>query len=789
MRVFRREQRNRVYQYEIENMELLSKTEEIDQKYFWYMINKQKKRKQTVNPILDDSGELLTDVNDIRNEWNAYYEKLYNWEDPTIYDVNFSTAIEHEITSHFNSINEETYLRGGRINAVEVSCEVSKMKNKKAPGHDNITAEHLKNLGANGIHILVWIMNTIVETENIPQSLKKGLLCPLPKSRKDPTVKDFNRGITLLNTIYKLLEKIILNREKDWFNNVCTYLQGVCVDNCSSLHTSMILQEGIAFNCYKGETVYTAFLDIKKAFDHVWVEGLIFKLYKLGIDSKVLRLIRECYSHFQCAAFIGGESARWFLTGRGVHQGGPLSMMLYVIYVNDLLKELQLSMYGIEMFGIDLTCPSYADDMTTIALHKIGLNELLRKSYEHSIKWRYCFSENKCNFMVWGIDRNPNEDIRLGNFSLECKESVKHVGITLTNSQKASQCAINERIATSRKLLHSVRGLGSHSVPVSPTVMSKLYWSVIVPRFTYGLEVCCMTDSHISSLEEVHRQNAKLIQGLPISTPNPAPLATLGWLSMSSFIVMKKILFLWKIMCLPRSSLYRRLATYLIEQMQTIHTVPYNSPIYDMYQCICLYGLQDHFSIVMNSFNVTNYIPWKIKIKKLVWDTEVYRWKATCSMYHQLSNYSISMEAISMNIWWRFAQNNPRYVKKVSAVVALLCGTQPKQLQRNLESHKSKCLLCNSICKDDLHHVIVDCPKMIQNIETFWRDIYDKMPLAMSRDIKNMNRQKSIDFLISGLGGKYVKEWDPIYANIVTHIWNIYEKRAMKIDLKFQSAL
>ena len=49
--------------------------------------------------------------------------------------------------------------------------------------------------------------NYMIEIECIPKMMKKGLLCPLPKPGKDPAIKDCNRGITLLSTLYKLLEK------------------------------------------------------------------------------------------------------------------------------------------------------------------------------------------------------------------------------------------------------------------------------------------------------------------------------------------------------------------------------------------------------------------------------------------------------------------------------------------------------------------------------------------------------------------------------------------------------
>ena len=112
-------------------------------------------------------------------------------------------------------------------------------------------------------------------------------------------------------------------------NNVIDELQGAGQDKCSSLHVSMLPQEAISYYINKGNSVYIAFLDIRKAFDTVWVPGILFKLSQLGVNRKALRFVSEGYKNFQCSVMIDGSWDSWFLPERGVHQGAPLSMRLY----------------------------------------------------------------------------------------------------------------------------------------------------------------------------------------------------------------------------------------------------------------------------------------------------------------------------------------------------------------------------------------------------------------------------------------------------------------------------
>ena len=95
-------------------------------------------------------------------------------------------------------------------------------------------------------------------------------------------------------------------RESEWLKQqqVTSDRQGAGQQHCISLHTSLLVQEAIAYNVNKGESVYVGLLDTKKAFNTVWVNGLIYKLHDLGMHVKTWRLIRDGYNEF---AYIGGK--------------------------------------------------------------------------------------------------------------------------------------------------------------------------------------------------------------------------------------------------------------------------------------------------------------------------------------------------------------------------------------------------------------------------------------------------------------------------------------------------
>ena len=159
----------------------------------------------------------MTDPDEIRLEWSTYYDKLYKHDDYGVYDDNFKDLIEIEIEKYKSSDTHIKHLQGGLITVEEVNKYINKMKPGKAAGWDHITSEYLKHGGNIVTSTVTLVMNLIIQREQMPSHYKKGLLVPIPKAGKDPSFKDHNRGITLLSVLYKLLEMVILEREREWF--------------------------------------------------------------------------------------------------------------------------------------------------------------------------------------------------------------------------------------------------------------------------------------------------------------------------------------------------------------------------------------------------------------------------------------------------------------------------------------------------------------------------------------------------------------------------------------------
>ena len=99
----------------------------------------------------------------------------------------------------------------------------------------------------------------------------------------------------------------------------------------------------------EGFEVRGVFLDISKAFDNVWHEGLLLKLNQNGISDNLLKLLLDFLSCRKQRVVLNGQHSSWDNVTAGVTQG---SILLFLIYINDVPNDLSSNF---KLFAHDAT--------------------------------------------------------------------------------------------------------------------------------------------------------------------------------------------------------------------------------------------------------------------------------------------------------------------------------------------------------------------------------------------------------------------------------------------------
>ena len=106
-----------------------------------------------------------------------------------------------------------------------------------------------------------------------------------------------------------------------------------------------------------GKEVRVVFCDISKAFDRVWHRGLIHKLRDMGCSESLLKWFTSYLSKRKQRVVLNGLASEWIFITAGVPQGSILGPLLFLVYINDIVNELQAHVRLFALSKIQTTRP------------------------------------------------------------------------------------------------------------------------------------------------------------------------------------------------------------------------------------------------------------------------------------------------------------------------------------------------------------------------------------------------------------------------------------------------
>lgn len=168
---------------------------------------------------------------------------------------------------------------------------VEMLKGGKAPGKDTITAEFLKKGGITLMVNLKQLINKIWREETIPKAWQVSILCLMYK--KGDVMNCLNyRGISLLNTTYKVLSNIILNRLKPYSKEIVGEYQAGFTAGKSTTDQIHVIKQITEKSHELDKDVYLLFVDFKQAYDSIARSTLCNVMAQLGIPAKLVRKLK-----------------------------------------------------------------------------------------------------------------------------------------------------------------------------------------------------------------------------------------------------------------------------------------------------------------------------------------------------------------------------------------------------------------------------------------------------------------------------------------------------------------
>ena len=256
----------------------------------------------------------------------------------------------------------------------------------------------------------------------------------LEKSPNDRTSVGGYRPISLLNTDYKILAKILVNKIQPHLHTIVHPNQYCSIPGRNIETLNHNIRDIITYAHLKNTQAALLSIDQEKAFDRVAHSYLFEVLRKCNLGSHFEGWVRLLYMAPQSRLLVNQTLTTPFLVQRSVRQGCPLSPLLYVLCIEPLLELVRKddSVQGLRIPGQEETMKvvAYADDTTFTPTKE---NDILQILHHFEIFEKACGAKNnlqKLGIMGLGQWRGKT------NFpqGLQVKNELKITGILCSNN-------------------------------------------------------------------------------------------------------------------------------------------------------------------------------------------------------------------------------------------------------------------------------------------------------------------------------------------------------------------
>ena len=312
------------------------------------------------------------------------------------------------------------------------------LKCGKAAGFDNIMTEHILLAHPALMLHITTLFNLMLKHGYVPSAFGTGVIVPLVKDRNGPTDKLNNyRGITLSPVISKLFELCLSDKFNQYLFSHRLQFGFKQGSGCSS--AIFVVQQVIEYYTQRGSNVYVCALDATKAFDYVDHTILLDKLMYRGVPPCLLAVISNWYSKLSAVVRWNHVFSDKFKVSGGVRQGGVLSPVLFNLYVDELIEQLEDSGNGCSVGGNFFGCVMYADDVLLLSASISGLQQMINTCCVFGDRHCIKFNTNKSVCTKYGKKWAAETAVlMLNNYRLQWVDSVKYLGVMFVSGPSLS---------------------------------------------------------------------------------------------------------------------------------------------------------------------------------------------------------------------------------------------------------------------------------------------------------------------------------------------------------------
>ena len=460
------------------------------------------KTKSTNDNIKKADGTFVRSPGERLQRWKEFFQQLYNHDppqgpppEPPPIDPPENPFLDDEPTVN------------------EMRSAIRSLKNGKAPGMDQVTAEMIKAGGDILLQRLHVLLTRIWRSERVPSAWKKAIIVPILKKGDSRECKNY-RGISLLSIVGKVFMKIIQSRLQKHREQTSREEQAGfrpqrgCTDQVFAIR--QLVEERI--RC--GKRTVIVFIDFKSAFDCVHWPALWSALENEHVPLKIIQLLQASYSDSTSSVRIRNELSEEFSIQTGVRQGDVASPLLFNIAIDAIMRKAFGGRRGVQ-YDVNnfLTDLMFADDSAIFADTDAEATDIL---YDVArIAQSYGLKINAEKTKVMTTD-GSQANVHLDGTQIEQVQEFKYLGSLVQEKKVASTTEVHSRIGQATAAFASLRWCLWKKTNISTKNKIRLFRTLILPILLYGSETWTLLKSDINKLEVFQMRCLRQILGVSL---------------------------------------------------------------------------------------------------------------------------------------------------------------------------------------------------------------------------------------------------------------------------------
>lgn len=436
--------------------------------------------------------------------FKAHFEQLFNPPDVDEFDLD---ELYTEVTI---PVLDEL------IAPIEVETQIKKLKANKASGPDGIPPGVFRFLPAEWILFLTTFFNSLFSSASYPACWTTSKLCALFKrgSKADP---GNYRGINILNSIAKIYDMVLSNRIGQWFKPYREQAGSQEGRGCTEHLVTLRILLDVARR--KRLKLFIVFVDFSRAYDTVPRFNMFKILKRMGCGITMLMALVAMY---RCTNSILGTAL--IVATVGVRQGSPTSCILFVLYVNDMIKLIKENC-PLDGFLAWLHVMVMMDDTVLLSTTREGIQRKIEILCDFCTSHGMIVNTGKTKFMVINGSDEDKELINCRNNHVGYCNQYIYLGSPFSDDGSPSTAI---KIHAANKMCHALKFISfvSRNNDVPFLVKKKVFDAALMSALIYGSE--SWLNGNIKPVEKLYKWCIKKLLGVRKTTANDLCMIELG---------------------------------------------------------------------------------------------------------------------------------------------------------------------------------------------------------------------------------------------------------------------